>query len=97
MKEINVQRLPEGLQFRFVTRDDIPILVTGLEKDIYRVNTHSLHASIDLSGNKIGNHQVEVFFDLPKGVRLIVDPPTISVELLGETKKSRGRNIKEES
>ncbi|NLP47125.1 MAG: hypothetical protein GX347_08820 [Epulopiscium sp.] len=98
MKEINVQRLPEGLQFRFVTRDDIPILVTGLEKDIYRVNTHSLHASIDLSGYKIGNHQVEVFFDLPKGVRLIGDPPTISVELLeGDEEISREEILKEES
>lgn len=82
MKEINVQKLPEGLQFRFITRDDIPIVITGLEGDIYRVEPHMIRASINLNGYEKGTHTVEVSLNLPRGVKLVGDPPTISIELL---------------
>ncbi|NMA85167.1 MAG: hypothetical protein GX962_15035 [Epulopiscium sp.] len=80
--EVNVQKLPEELQFRFVTRDPIPITLVGLESDIYKLQPHSIRASIDLSGYEKGIHTIELSLILPKGIRIVGEGPEITVELI---------------
>lgn len=97
VESLTVKSLPEGMQFRFVTEEDIPVTLQAVEETINALTSDSLVGTVDLKGLDIGIHEMPVDLLLPYDVRLAAAQPSIQIELLKAVEEDRMNDMEEES
>jgi YbbR domain-containing protein len=64
-----------------VTPDIVSVTITGSSSFLDQLAQQRLQARVDLSGMRAGSYQLPVTVSLPAGVRLVGDPPIVTVVL----------------
>lgn len=85
MTEINVKNIPEDLQFRFVTTENILLTFEGLAKDINGLTLDDIRVSVNLSNLPVGIHNIEASVNVPYGITLRSPAPRVEIELMEDS------------
>lgn len=79
--DITIKSLSENMKFKFVDEPAVVISIKGIKKDLDKISSQLLGASISLKGLEVGIHDVQLGVILGAGVELMTELQSIKVEL----------------
>ena len=79
--DITIKSLSENMKFKFVDEPVVVISIKGIKKDLDKISSQLLGASISLKGLEVGIHDVQLGVILGAGVELMTELQSIKVEL----------------